>query len=114
MALVRTEVLEEHIASIIRVTRIGELGTMLAVNSKRNMLRKIWCEKGNVRMGHKSEGRGRQATGMSFGGNVKFPDYKGGFHRFGGRGLLTVRRARIKDSVAAASPTGPGSCPKGF
>jgi hypothetical protein len=31
MALVRTDVSEEHIASIIRMTRIGELGTMLAV-----------------------------------------------------------------------------------
>jgi hypothetical protein len=31
VALVRTDVLAERIASIIRVTRIGELGTMLAV-----------------------------------------------------------------------------------
>jgi hypothetical protein len=31
MALVRTNFSEEHITSIIRVTRIGELGTMLAV-----------------------------------------------------------------------------------
>jgi hypothetical protein len=30
VALVSTDVWEEHIASIIRVTRIGELGTMLA------------------------------------------------------------------------------------
>jgi demethoxyubiquinone hydroxylase (CLK1/Coq7/Cat5 family) len=28
VALVRTDVSEEHIASIIRVTRIGELGTL--------------------------------------------------------------------------------------
>jgi hypothetical protein len=34
VALVRTDVAEEHIASIIRVTRIGELGT-LAVTSKK-------------------------------------------------------------------------------
>jgi hypothetical protein len=33
VTLVRTEVLEEPSASIIRVTRIGELGTMLAVTS---------------------------------------------------------------------------------
>jgi hypothetical protein len=33
VALVRTEVSEEHIAYIIRVTRIGELGTSLAVTS---------------------------------------------------------------------------------
>jgi hypothetical protein len=33
MDLVRTNVSEERIASIITVTRIGELGTMLTVNS---------------------------------------------------------------------------------
>jgi hypothetical protein len=33
VAFVRTDVSEEHIASIIRVTRFGELGTMLAVTS---------------------------------------------------------------------------------
>jgi hypothetical protein len=38
VALVRTGVSEECIASIIRVTRIGELGTMLAVTSTHNML----------------------------------------------------------------------------
>jgi hypothetical protein len=31
IALVRTDILEERIASIIKVTRIGELGTALAV-----------------------------------------------------------------------------------
>jgi hypothetical protein len=31
VALVRTNILEERIASIIRVTKIGELGTMLTV-----------------------------------------------------------------------------------
>jgi hypothetical protein len=31
VTLVRTDVLEESIASIIRVTKIGELGTALAV-----------------------------------------------------------------------------------
>jgi hypothetical protein len=36
MALVSTEVSEEHITSIIRVTRIGELGTTLAVISVRS------------------------------------------------------------------------------
>jgi hypothetical protein len=35
VALVRTDVLEEHSASIIRVTRISELGTMLAITSNR-------------------------------------------------------------------------------
>jgi hypothetical protein len=32
-ALVRTDISEEHITSIIRSTRIGELGTMLAVTN---------------------------------------------------------------------------------
>jgi hypothetical protein len=34
VALVRTDVSEEHFASIIRVTRMSELGIMLAVTSK--------------------------------------------------------------------------------
>jgi hypothetical protein len=40
VAAVRTDILEERIASIIRVTRIGELGTMLAVTSNRSTLRR--------------------------------------------------------------------------
>jgi hypothetical protein len=39
VALVRTDVLEELSASIIRVTSISELGTTLAVNSNRRTLR---------------------------------------------------------------------------
>jgi hypothetical protein len=35
VALVRTDVSEERSASFIRVTRIGELGTTIAVNSNR-------------------------------------------------------------------------------
>jgi hypothetical protein len=35
VVLVRTDVLEEHSAAIIRATRIGELGTTLAVTSNR-------------------------------------------------------------------------------
>jgi hypothetical protein len=35
MALVRTDFLEERIASVIRVTRISELETTLAVTSNR-------------------------------------------------------------------------------
>jgi hypothetical protein len=34
MTLVRTNILEKCSASIIRVTKIGELGTMLAVTRK--------------------------------------------------------------------------------
>jgi hypothetical protein len=39
-AVVRMDVSEERIASIIRVTRIDELGTMLAVTSNRRALRR--------------------------------------------------------------------------
>jgi hypothetical protein len=41
VALVRTYVSEEFSASIVRVTRIGELGTTLAVTSNRRTLRRI-------------------------------------------------------------------------
>jgi hypothetical protein len=42
VALVRTEVSEECIASIIRMIRIGELGTTLAVTSNRiTLLRNV-------------------------------------------------------------------------
>jgi hypothetical protein len=46
VALVRTDVQEERSASIIRVTGIGELGTMLALTSKqrkprRNSVRRL-------------------------------------------------------------------------
>jgi hypothetical protein len=39
VALVRTDVSEERIASVIRVTKIGELGTSLAVTGNRNTVR---------------------------------------------------------------------------
>jgi hypothetical protein len=39
VALVRTDVSDEPSASIIRVTRIGELGTTLVVISNRRTLR---------------------------------------------------------------------------
>jgi hypothetical protein len=38
VALVKTDISEQIIASIIMVTRIGELGTTLAVTSNRRML----------------------------------------------------------------------------
>jgi hypothetical protein len=41
VALVRTDVSEELSASFISVTRIGELGTTLAVTSNRCMLRRL-------------------------------------------------------------------------
>jgi hypothetical protein len=40
VALVRTDVWEKLSASFIRVTRIGELGTTLAVTSNRRTLRR--------------------------------------------------------------------------
>jgi hypothetical protein len=40
VALVRTDVLEELSASIIRMTRIGELGTTLAITGNRRTLRR--------------------------------------------------------------------------
>jgi hypothetical protein len=40
VALVRTDVSEEHSASFIRVTRIDELGIKLAVTSNRRTLRR--------------------------------------------------------------------------
>jgi hypothetical protein len=40
VTLVRTDVSEERGASIIRVTRIGELGITLAVTSNRHTLRR--------------------------------------------------------------------------
>jgi hypothetical protein len=40
VALVRTDVSEELSAFLIRVTRIGELGTTIAVNSNRRTLMK--------------------------------------------------------------------------
>jgi hypothetical protein len=43
VALVRTDVSEELSASIIRVTKIGELGTMLAVTSNQRTLRRNTC-----------------------------------------------------------------------
>jgi hypothetical protein len=39
VALVRTDISEELSASFIRVTRIGELGTTLAVTSNRRSVR---------------------------------------------------------------------------
>jgi hypothetical protein len=41
VALVRTDVLEEPSASFIRVTRIGELGTTLAVCSNQHTLHSV-------------------------------------------------------------------------
>jgi hypothetical protein len=47
VALVRTDVSEERSVSIIRVTRIGELGT-LVVTSNRRMLRRNTMRKTSI------------------------------------------------------------------
>jgi hypothetical protein len=43
VALVRTDVSEERSTSLIRVTRIGELGTTVAATSKRRTLQRNVC-----------------------------------------------------------------------
>jgi hypothetical protein len=43
VALVRTDVSEERIATIIRALRIGELGTTLAVTSNRSAAKKYYA-----------------------------------------------------------------------
>jgi hypothetical protein len=48
VALVRTDVSEELSASFIRVTRIGEVGTKLAVNSNRRTLQRNTIVTANV------------------------------------------------------------------
>jgi hypothetical protein len=42
MALVKTDVLEERRASIIRMARIGLLGTTLAITSNQRMLQRFF------------------------------------------------------------------------
>jgi hypothetical protein len=48
VALVRNDVSEEHSVSFIRVTRIGELGTTLAVTSNRRTLRRCRPDEGGA------------------------------------------------------------------
>jgi hypothetical protein len=48
VALVRTDFSEECIASIIRVTRIGKLGTTLAVTINRHTLRCVGSYKSHT------------------------------------------------------------------
>jgi hypothetical protein len=62
--LVRSDVLEELSASIIRVTRIGELGTTLAVTSNQRTLRR-----NNMRKEASIEFRLRMQRGMGVAGS---------------------------------------------
>jgi hypothetical protein len=48
VALVRTDVSEELSASFIRATRIGEIGTTLAVTSNRRKLRRNTTQRASV------------------------------------------------------------------
>jgi hypothetical protein len=51
VAVIRTDFSEESIVSIIRVTRIGELGTTLVVTSNRSTLRASvasYCQRSQV------------------------------------------------------------------
>jgi hypothetical protein len=48
VALVKADVSEEVSASVIRVTRIGELGTTLAVTSNRRTLRRNTTQRASV------------------------------------------------------------------
>jgi hypothetical protein len=48
MALERTDVSEELSASFMRVTRIGKLGTTLAVTSNRRTLRQLLLFQCNI------------------------------------------------------------------
>jgi hypothetical protein len=57
-ALVRTDVSEECSASIIRVIRIGELGTMLAVTTE-TRCREILCDDASISIEYQIEGAER-------------------------------------------------------
>jgi hypothetical protein len=52
VALLRTDVSEEHIVAFIRVTRIGEIGTTLAVTSNRRTLRRNTKSQGGLVAGY--------------------------------------------------------------
>jgi hypothetical protein len=70
VAIVRTDVAEERIASIIRKKGIRELGTTLTITSNRNTLRRNADSTGYKRAG----GRGRGLRGNVKRGNVATPE----------------------------------------
>jgi hypothetical protein len=59
VALVRTDTSEERIASVIRATRIWELGTTLAAISYRNILRRNTIWRGSISKRYKRKGGGK-------------------------------------------------------
>jgi hypothetical protein len=73
VAVVRTDVSEELSASFIRVTRIGELGTAVAVTSNRRTLRKN--TKGERKLVWNSELRMQRGVGV-VAWVCKWPEYK--------------------------------------
>jgi hypothetical protein len=71
-ALVRTDVSEDRSAYIMRVVRLGELETTIAVTSSWSTLRRNTKWEMKHWMGYKSEGigvgRGKQVIAVGFGG----------------------------------------------
>jgi hypothetical protein len=55
VTLVRTDVLLELSASVIRVTTIGELGTLAVTSNRRMVCEEILSEKGSVSMEYQIE-----------------------------------------------------------
>jgi hypothetical protein len=64
VALVRTDVSEERSSPIIRVARIGELGTMLATTNNRHTLRSNTSEKGSFCMEYQIEDAARSGINV--------------------------------------------------
>jgi hypothetical protein len=71
MALVGTDVSEERVASIMRVKRIGELGTTLAVTSNRSTLRGLyWIDLAQGQVKRSCE------YGNELSGSIKLGNYR--------------------------------------
>jgi hypothetical protein len=87
MALVRTDVSEEHSASFIRAIRIGELGTTLAVTRNRRTLRRNALVTASVVSVHRFVTRHNPSSNL-----------------FNRRRLRSVRRLLVTASVVPSSP----------
>jgi hypothetical protein len=87
VGFVRTDVLEQRSASIIRVTRIRELGTTLAVTSNRRKLRR------NTKV---ATYRGQEDRGTKFLRNVG---------SYTGHGATYQKKFFIVPAVITSSPT---------
>jgi hypothetical protein len=94
VSLVRTDVSEELSASFIRVTRIGELGTTLAVTSKR---RKLWMLEWNSELWmHRGVGGGEKVAWVVNGQSTK----RGPKLRKKGRAGLFVNTLWMRNRIA--------------